>query len=52
MPQMAPLWWETLFIMFLLLYLIMNIMIFWTKGNKLINKKSLTKSFKELNWKF
>nr|YP_009654878.1 ATP synthase F0 subunit 8 [Scotinophara lurida]QCI09446.1 ATP synthase F0 subunit 8 [Scotinophara lurida] len=52
MPQMAPLWWEILFIVFVMLFIMINIFIYFSPNNSLkkINKKS--ELFKELTWKW
>nr|UPL65692.1 ATPase subunit 8 [Sinodasynus sp.] len=31
MPQMSPLWWETLFIMFIILFMMINMILFFNK---------------------
>nr|YP_009472976.1 ATP synthase F0 subunit 8 [Notopteryx soror]AST10206.1 ATP synthase F0 subunit 8 [Notopteryx soror] len=31
MPQMAPLWWETLFILFIVKFLLMNTIMYFNK---------------------
>nr|APT41511.1 ATP synthase F0 subunit 8 [Nyssomyia flaviscutellata] len=53
MPQMAPLMWLSLFIFFLMMYLLFNIMNYFsyiiTSKNETLNK-SLSKS--ESNWKW
>nr|YP_011011070.1 ATP synthase F0 subunit 8 [Cymoninus sechellensis]WPW49238.1 ATP synthase F0 subunit 8 [Cymoninus sechellensis] len=52
MPQMSPMWWEMLFIYFMMLFLIMNSIIFWSINMKnKSNFKNLEKN-KEMNWKW
>nr|YP_009472937.1 ATP synthase F0 subunit 8 [Metatropis longirostris]AST10167.1 ATP synthase F0 subunit 8 [Metatropis longirostris] len=52
MPQMAPMWWELLFMMFMMSYLLMNMIMFWNNENK-INKTLMNKKMNtEINWKF
>nr|YP_002995744.1 ATP synthase F0 subunit 8 [Stictopleurus subviridis]YP_010316732.1 ATP synthase F0 subunit 8 [Liorhyssus hyalinus]ACF04095.1 ATP synthase F0 subunit 8 [Stictopleurus subviridis]UMY76354.1 ATP synthase F0 subunit 8 [Liorhyssus hyalinus]URN72948.1 ATP synthase F0 subunit 8 [Liorhyssus hyalinus] len=36
MPQMSPLWWEILFLLFIMCFLIMNTIIYY---NKMISPK-------------
>nr|QWX95517.1 ATP synthase subunit 8 [Zicca taeniola] len=31
MPQMAPLWWETLFLLFIIMFMFMNMIIYYNK---------------------
>nr|UPL65510.1 ATPase subunit 8 [Metacanthus pulchellus] len=52
MPQMAPLWWELLFATFMMLYMFMNILIFWLNSTSFNNTKIKKKSYKNINWKF
>nr|YP_009466093.1 ATP synthase F0 subunit 8 [Pentatomidae sp. GM-2014]AIW65015.1 ATP synthase F0 subunit 8 [Pentatomidae sp. GM-2014] len=52
MPQMAPLWWETLYVSFLMSFIIMNMMIYFSKTIKIkkeINNKSW-KTNKQMTW--
>nr|YP_010535288.1 ATP synthase F0 subunit 8 [Megacopta horvathi]UYA97775.1 ATP synthase F0 subunit 8 [Megacopta horvathi] len=53
MPQMAPLWWEYLFILFSMMMIMMMIIIYHnpyikTSGEKPGDKKP----FKQMNWKW
>nr|UPL65367.1 ATPase subunit 8 [Nithecus jacobaeae] len=51
MPQMSPMWWEILFIMFNMTLIMMNIMIYWQKSPK--TSKNLMKMMKNsMNWKW
>nr|YP_010222644.1 ATP synthase F0 subunit 8 [Sastragala esakii]UCC46107.1 ATP synthase F0 subunit 8 [Sastragala esakii] len=52
MPQMSPMWWEILFIEFMLLLMIMLIMIYHNK--KMMNNKShsLNNVYKQMIWKW
>nr|YP_010999375.1 ATP synthase F0 subunit 8 [Arma koreana]WPM93260.1 ATP synthase F0 subunit 8 [Arma koreana] len=50
MPQMSPLWWEVLFIIFVMTYFMFNIMIYFNKKNSLINKNSKNNKTNNLNW--
>nr|YP_002735073.1 ATP synthase F0 subunit 8 [Riptortus pedestris]ABZ02115.1 ATP synthase F0 subunit 8 [Riptortus pedestris] len=52
MPQMAPLWWETLFIMFISMFIIMNMIIYYNKNltsPKVLKKNVMNNEFK---WKW
>nr|AFY16835.1 ATP synthase F0 subunit 8 [Lethocerus deyrollei]AOY34901.1 ATP synthase F0 subunit 8 [Lethocerus deyrollei]BCH52381.1 ATP synthase FO subunit 8 [Kirkaldyia deyrolli] len=52
MPQMSPLWWSTLFIMFISLFMVMctiNYFMVFYKKTKKINQK-MTKT--PMNWKW
>nr|APT41459.1 ATP synthase F0 subunit 8 [Micropygomyia cayennensis] len=53
MPQMAPLMWLTLFIFFLMMYLLFNIMNYFSyiiESKTLTENKSINSS--SLNWKW
>nr|YP_010026161.1 ATP synthase F0 subunit 8 [Mattiphus splendidus]QOQ37013.1 ATP synthase F0 subunit 8 [Mattiphus splendidus] len=52
MPQMAPLWWESLFIMFIILFLIMSMIIYHLIKPKKMKLKSLNKMVYQMNWKW
>nr|YP_007626995.1 ATP synthase F0 subunit 8 [Chauliops fallax]AFV25568.1 ATP synthase F0 subunit 8 [Chauliops fallax] len=52
MPQMSPMSWETLFIMFIMLYLITNMMIYWTKEKKTSQNKMSKNMTMHMNWKW
>nr|UCC46042.1 ATP synthase F0 subunit 8 [Microdeuterus sp. HEM078] len=52
MPQMAPLWWETLFLSFIIMMMIVMIMLYhdvyaniYSSGMKMISEKNI-------NWKW
>uniref|UniRef100_A0AAU7YS11 ATP synthase F0 subunit 8 n=1 Tax=Rhopalus nigricornis TaxID=3151526 RepID=A0AAU7YS11_9HEMI len=51
MPQMSPLWWEMLYIMFIMMFMIMIIIMYYNKNFKL---KSIiyNKKINQLNWKW
>nr|AJF94299.1 ATP synthase F0 subunit 8 [Corizus sp. 'albomarginatus'] len=51
MPQMSPLWWELLYIMFILLFMIMMIIIYYNKNYKYKNN-IISKKINQLNWKW
>nr|AZL35884.1 ATP synthase F0 subunit 8 [Okiscarta uchidae] len=51
MPQMAPLWWTTLFLMFNLTFLLLNMMMYFIFN--LNNKMKIAKTMKnQMNWKW
>nr|YP_011002218.1 ATP synthase F0 subunit 8 [Picromerus viridipunctatus]WPO01479.1 ATP synthase F0 subunit 8 [Picromerus viridipunctatus] len=51
MPQMSPLWWEILFIVFLLTYMMHNILIYFNKKNNLYSKTFIIhKKVNNSNW--
>nr|WPO01466.1 ATP synthase F0 subunit 8 [Eocanthecona thomsoni] len=47
---MSPLWWEILFLIFMITFLTMNIMIYFDKKNSLIPKTMNQEEKKNLNW--
>nr|QWX95546.1 ATP synthase subunit 8 [Acidomeria sordida] len=53
MPQMAPLWWETLFILFISSFMIMNTIIYY---NKVMTPKQISDNMKpkinQFKWKW
>nr|YP_010310364.1 ATP synthase F0 subunit 8 [Daclera levana]UMY75899.1 ATP synthase F0 subunit 8 [Daclera levana] len=52
MPQMASLWWELLFMFFIITFMLMNTIIYYNKLLK-FNKKINNKFIKmEFNWKW
>nr|YP_009654709.1 ATP synthase F0 subunit 8 [Brachymna tenuis]QCI09264.1 ATP synthase F0 subunit 8 [Brachymna tenuis] len=50
MPQMAPLWWETLYMMFIMSFMMVNIMMYFTIKNDFKSKKKEKKMFINMNW--
>nr|AFY16900.1 ATP synthase F0 subunit 8 [Dicranocephalus femoralis] len=52
MPQMAPLWWELLFILTVLCFMMMNIIMYYFKqySTKKMNQKFIKTL--QLNWKW
>nr|YP_010311869.1 ATP synthase F0 subunit 8 [Grypocephalus pallipectus]UNA71177.1 ATP synthase F0 subunit 8 [Grypocephalus pallipectus]UPL65769.1 ATPase subunit 8 [Grypocephalus pallipectus] len=52
MPQMAPLWWETLFILFLMTFIFMNMIMYYNKMNN--PKMNEVKNIKinQFKWKW
>uniref|UniRef100_UPI0030FDFCF1 ATP synthase F0 subunit 8 n=1 Tax=Neopanorpa brisi TaxID=3135612 RepID=UPI0030FDFCF1 len=53
MPQMAPINWLSLFIMFSIILLLFNVMNYYSFNPKLPNSKEINNiSFKSLNWKW
>nr|YP_011010475.1 ATP synthase F0 subunit 8 [Halobates flaviventris]WPW47103.1 ATP synthase F0 subunit 8 [Halobates flaviventris] len=51
MPQMAPLSWLTLMIMFIIMIIIINSMTYFNK-NYMIKNKMENKKMNQLNWKW
>nr|YP_011010215.1 ATP synthase F0 subunit 8 [Halobates hawaiiensis]WPW46791.1 ATP synthase F0 subunit 8 [Halobates hawaiiensis] len=51
MPQMAPLSWLTLMIMFIIMIIIINSMTYFNKNYKIKNKME-NKKMNQLNWKW
>nr|QFK69090.1 ATP synthase F0 subunit 8 [Phymatostetha punctata] len=49
MPQMAPLWWTSLFMMFILSYMMINVMMYFNMNH--VTKKIKIK-FINMNWKW
>nr|AFI54802.1 ATP synthase F0 subunit 8 [Eucorysses grandis]AVJ52274.1 ATP synthase F0 subunit 8 [Eucorysses grandis] len=52
MPQMAPLYWEFLFIMFIMSMIMMMIIIFHMTWMKIEKKFNNNKIIKQFNWKW
>nr|YP_009654904.1 ATP synthase F0 subunit 8 [Cazira horvathi]QCI09881.1 ATP synthase F0 subunit 8 [Cazira horvathi] len=50
MPQMSPLWWEILFILFILSFLTLNTMIYFNQKKFLKPKLIGSVVFKNMNW--
>nr|UPL65588.1 ATPase subunit 8 [Leptocoris augur] len=51
MPQMAPLWWETLFILLILCFIMMSVIIYYVSNPKIKNDSNLIK-INQFNWKW
>nr|AKE36793.1 ATP synthase F0 subunit 8 [Rubiconia intermedia] len=52
MPQMAPMWWEIMFIIFSMIYICMSTMIYFSTNKLTTNQlknKSLTNQY---NWEW
>nr|YP_010192730.1 ATP synthase F0 subunit 8 [Arma chinensis]QZP40910.1 ATP synthase F0 subunit 8 [Arma chinensis]URT60178.1 ATP synthase F0 subunit 8 [Arma chinensis] len=47
---MSPLWWELLFITFVMTYFLFNIMIYFNKKNMLISKNLKNNKIINLTW--
>nr|UPL65743.1 ATPase subunit 8 [Notobitus elongatus] len=53
MPQMAPLWWEILFIMFITMFMMTNMIIYYNKNMKPnLNIKNKNYSINQFKWKW
>uniref|UniRef100_A0AAU7YRY0 ATP synthase F0 subunit 8 n=1 Tax=Rhopalus latus TaxID=238591 RepID=A0AAU7YRY0_9HEMI len=51
MPQMSPLWWEVLYIIFIMMFMVMIITMYFNKNFKL--KSSIyNKKTNQSNWKW
>nr|YP_010463243.1 ATP synthase F0 subunit 8 [Iphicrates gressitti]UUJ37767.1 ATP synthase F0 subunit 8 [Iphicrates gressitti] len=50
MPQMSPMWWDFLYMIFITLFLLMNTMIFFIK--KFNQSMIMNKTNKMMNWKW
>nr|YP_011010332.1 ATP synthase F0 subunit 8 [Metrocoris quynhi]WPW46947.1 ATP synthase F0 subunit 8 [Metrocoris quynhi] len=51
MPQMAPLSWLSLMIMFIITIIIINTLMYFNK-NYMTKMENKEKNFKEMNWKW
>nr|QDI94079.1 ATP synthase F0 subunit 8 [Leucophoroptera quadrimaculata] len=53
MPQMSPMWWSTLFIMFITTYMLVMVLMYFFNMYKLKTyKKKLNKKHNNINWKW
>nr|AVJ52282.1 ATP synthase F0 subunit 8 [Lamprocoris roylii] len=52
MPQMAPLYWEILFIMFIISMIMMMIIIFHSKFNQITVNTNMKPLVNQVNWKW
>nr|YP_009485698.1 ATP synthase F0 subunit 8 [Tessaratoma papillosa]AVZ00834.1 ATP synthase F0 subunit 8 [Tessaratoma papillosa] len=52
MPQMAPLWWETLYILFTMLFLMTMIILYHFKMPMKMMKSTQIYNTTQLNWKW
>ncbi|YP_003208157.1 ATP synthase F0 subunit 8 (mitochondrion) [Halyomorpha halys] len=50
MPQMSPLWWEILFIYFIMSYFMFNIFIYFSINKPLSFKMNKNKKIEQMNW--
>nr|AWN56169.1 ATP synthase F0 subunit 8 [Chinavia impicticornis]AWN56182.1 ATP synthase F0 subunit 8 [Chinavia ubica] len=50
MPQMAPLWWEILFIMFIMSFMFIMIMMYFTDKKEFTNKNTNKNFTNQLIW--
>nr|YP_009694497.1 ATP synthase F0 subunit 8 [Eurydema liturifera]QEI26482.1 ATP synthase F0 subunit 8 [Eurydema liturifera] len=50
MPQMAPLWWEILFITFMVTFMTFNIMIYFNSGKSINKNIKINKKSFQSNW--
>nr|YP_009485711.1 ATP synthase F0 subunit 8 [Rhynocoris incertis]AVZ00847.1 ATP synthase F0 subunit 8 [Rhynocoris incertis] len=52
MPQMAPIWWTTLFILFNTSFIIMMMSTYFQTENNPSMKKQITSKINKYNWKW
>nr|UPL65419.1 ATPase subunit 8 [Sadoletus valdezi] len=52
MPQMAPLWWELMYMLFIITYIMMNIIMFYGVGSDVYVRLSAKEKIKYMNWKW
>nr|QZI85967.1 ATP synthase F0 subunit 8 [Rhynocoris fuscipes] len=52
MPQMAPIWWTTLFIMFNMSFIIMLVSTYFQEEIEPIMTKKITEKINKYNWKW
>nr|YP_009450286.1 ATP synthase F0 subunit 8 [Notonecta chinensis]AOW68976.1 ATP synthase F0 subunit 8 [Notonecta chinensis] len=52
MPQMSPMWWTTLFSLFLLSFLLVMMIMYFNKEYKPITPQVESKKMSTLNWKW
>nr|YP_010374282.1 ATP synthase F0 subunit 8 [Tholosanus proximus]QVD38904.1 ATP synthase F0 subunit 8 [Tholosanus proximus] len=50
MPQMSPLWWEVLFLLFLMMYFLVNIMSYFSVNKSIVKNENSKKKPNQLNW--
>uniref|UniRef100_A0AAU7YT69 ATP synthase F0 subunit 8 n=1 Tax=Rhopalus latus TaxID=238591 RepID=A0AAU7YT69_9HEMI len=51
MPQMSPLWWEVLYIIFIMMFMVMIIIMYYNKNFKL-SSSIYNKKINQSNWKW
>nr|YP_011009674.1 ATP synthase F0 subunit 8 [Hygia opaca]WPV77666.1 ATP synthase F0 subunit 8 [Hygia opaca] len=52
MPQMSPMWWEVLYIMFLLSYIFITMIIYYNKKTSPQNNLNKKMSIYQFKWKW
>nr|YP_008592443.1 ATP synthase F0 subunit 8 [Eusthenes cupreus]AFY16809.1 ATP synthase F0 subunit 8 [Eusthenes cupreus] len=52
MPQMAPLWWESLFLSFIILFIISSMIIYHIPKYSKLDAKSVSENINQMNWKW
>nr|AXS65061.1 ATP synthase F0 subunit 8 [Coleoptera sp. 1 KM-2017] len=52
MPQMAPMWWATLFMMFSSCFIIMIMIVYYNMYLTPLESEGLSKNIQKLNWKW
>nr|YP_010373775.1 ATPase subunit 8 [Malcus setosus]UPI55276.1 ATPase subunit 8 [Malcus setosus] len=48
MPQMSPMWWDILYLNFIILFMMINMINYWTKNK--ISKQNYKMNNKNMNW--
>nr|UPL65549.1 ATPase subunit 8 [Artheneis intricata] len=52
MPQMSPLWWEILYLMFIMLFIMVNCIIYWGINSDMAVSLPKTQELKIKTWKW
>nr|AIW65040.1 ATP synthase F0 subunit 8 [Notonectidae sp. MT-2014] len=52
MPQMSPMWWTMLMIMFLMTFFMFNMMIYFMKMEEGTKEENIKIHTKSMNWKW
>nr|AVJ52299.1 ATP synthase F0 subunit 8 [Symphylus caribbeanus] len=52
MPQMAPLYWEVLFIMFVISLVLMSVIIYHSPKISSVSEMKSTMDINQINWKW
>nr|UPL65936.1 ATPase subunit 8 [Dicyphus sp.] len=52
MPQMSPMWWTTMFYVFITIFMMFIIMMYFNYEMKILNKTSIKKKMTQNPWKW
>nr|UPL65198.1 ATPase subunit 8 [Valleriola javanica] len=52
MPQMAPMWWTTMFILFTMLFMMTNTIMYFQKQYSIPSKEEKQNKMETMNWKW